>query len=112
MHHAHRRLDLFRQILAVVVVYKISESHVHADGFAFEPVAVVLVIDGDKPDAEEGEDMLEVVADFEIVPSESREVLDDDATDFAFSGEVNHPRKIRSVKVCAGESVVAKFKAR
>ena len=81
--HAHCRFDLLREVFTVIIIDEVFESNVHTDGLAFMLCAVIVVIDGLEADAEEREDMLQIVTYLKVVSSETGEVFDNDATDLA-----------------------------
>ena len=110
--HTHCRFDLLREVFAVIIINEVFERNVHTDGLAFMLCAVIVVIDGYEADAEEREDMLQIVTYLKVVSSETGEVFDNDATDLALLSVLYHTHKVRTIKVCAGETVIKELNTR
>ena len=109
---SHCRLNLLRKILAVIVIDQVFEGNIHPDSLAFMRCTVIMVIDGLEADAEEREDMLQVIANLKIVSSKAREVFHNNAANLTALCAFNHPLKIRTVKIGAGKSVIAELNPR
>ncbi|HIR64381.1 MAG TPA: hypothetical protein IAB92_04125 [Candidatus Faecousia faecigallinarum] len=69
------RLDLFREVLAVLLRHQISKSHINAGGASNMPTAVIVVIDGNKANAKERKDVLQIVADLQIATPKPGEII-------------------------------------
>ena len=110
--HAHRRLNFLGEVFAVIVIDKVFEGNVHTDSLAFVLCAVIVIVDGFEADAEERKNMLQIVTYLKIVSTETGEVFDHDATDLALLCVLNHTHKIRTLKVCAGETIIVELNTR
>ena len=73
---------------------------------------VIMVIDRLEADAEEREDMLQIVTNFKIVSTETRKVFHHDAAYFPVFGALYHLCKVRTFKVCAGEAIITELYTR
>ena len=69
------RLDLFREVFAVLLRHQISKSHINAGGASNMPTAVIVVIDGNKANAKERKDVLQIVADLQIATPKPGEII-------------------------------------
>ena len=110
--HSQCRLDLLGQVFAVIVIDKVLEGNIHTDSLAFMFRAVIMVIDRLEADAEKREDMLQIVTNFKIVSPETGKVFHYDAANFSMLCALYHLCKVRTIKVCAGETIITELYTR
>ena len=55
--------------------HQISKSHINAGGASNMPTAVIVVIDGNKANAKERKDVLQIVADLQIATPKPGEII-------------------------------------
>ena len=110
--HSHCRLDLLGQVFAVIVIDKVLEGNIHTDSLAFMFRAVIMVIDRLEADAEKRENMLQIVTNFKIVSPETGKVFHYDAANFSMLCALYHLCKVRTIKVCAGETIITELYTR
>ena len=110
--HSHCRLDLLGQVFAVIVIDKVLEGNIHTDSLAFMFRAGIMVIDRLEADTEKRENMLQIVTNFKIVSTETGKVFHYDAANFSMLCALYHLCKVRTIKVRAGETVIAELYTR
>ena len=71
-----------------------------------------MVVDGNEADAEEWKNVLQIIAHFKIITTETGQILHDDAGDFALLCQLNHALKIGTGEVRTGEAVIAELHTR
>ena len=101
----HRRTDFPGEILCIGIIDQILQRCHKLIG-GINVVAVVVVIDRNKADPEERENLFQVVTGFHIVTPQSGQILHNDAVDFAAAGILHHPLELRSVKIRSGTAVI------
>ena len=74
--------------------------------------AVIMVIDRLEADTEKRENMLQIVTNFKIVSTETGKVFHYDAANFSMLCALYHLCKVRTIKVRAGETVIAELYTR
>ena len=97
------------KIPAVVAVQDGFEHNRHIIGQTGGNSTVILIINRNKPNIQEGKDLLNVIANNDIIAGKSGKILDDDTLDFSLTGKTNHTLKFRPVFRGAGISVIHKF---
>ena len=90
----------------VKVVNLFFESDIHTSCVSKIVLAVIMVIDGDHPYSQKWEDMLQIIADFQIIISKTGKVFYDDTVDLLLFDLLDHFLKVWSVKVCSGKPVI------
>ena len=97
------RLHLFADVFRVPFVHYVSERREVVIRLYF---AVHVVVDRDKLHVVFRENNFRIVADFEIVSTETGHILDDHSFNKPCFDSFHHSLKIRSIKVCSRISVV------
>lgn len=99
---AHNGPDFFTGIAGIEVVEQIAKR-----GEIIVPfVTVNTVIDGNIPNITFRKEILDIVADFQIVPSHVEHIFDNDAFDFSDLGQPDHFIPARPIKRYPGHSIV------
>ena len=104
--HVLRCFYLVRDVNAVHLIHKVSEGNINTAGCPDKLIAVVMVIDRNKPDAEIWKDVLKVIAGFNIVSRKSGKVFHDDAGNITGAHHRHHPLKTGTVEIRPGISVI------
>ena len=104
--HVLRCFYLFRDVNAVHLIHKVSEGNINTASCPDKLIAVVMVIDRNKPDAEIRKDVLKVIAGFNIVSRKSGKVFHDDAGNITGAHHRHHPLKTGTVEIRPGISVI------
>ena len=93
-------------IAAVDVVYQIAEGQCDVVRAASGRHTVIVVVDGDIPDAHGREDLFQIVSGIDIVAGKPAQILADGAVDPAGAHILKHPLEAGAVGVAAGLSIV------
>ena len=109
---SHSRLDLFGKVFTVVIVNQVTKGNVHTCGIAKILFAIVMVVNGNHSDTKERKNVFQVVAYFQIVTTKTGKVFDNHDMDFTGTDKINHPLKVRSLKVRATKAIVAELHLR
>ena len=107
--HIKLASDLDEYITAVSVIDQILKWDNDLFGVISFPDAVIVIVDGNKPDFLHRKDTVEILSGFNIVSSKTGKVFDDDAVDFVIIDFRHHADKARSFKIRPAESIVNKF---
>ena len=97
--------DLDGGVPAIAVVHQIFEGQHQAAG-AVQVGGVVVVIDGDKTHSQGREQLFDVLARLDVLPSKPGQVLDHHAVDFAGLHRLQHLPDVGPVKAGAGVAIV------
>ena len=65
--------------MAIITVDHIAERHVHSAGNSLARRTVIIVIDRDKADAQKGKDLVNIIADGQVIPPKPRKIFYDNA---------------------------------
>ena len=71
--------------------------------------AVVTIVDRDKANTQERENLLQVFSNEDIIAGKAGEVLDDNTLDFPPFGSFQHFLKFWAITICAGITIIYKF---
>ena len=94
-----------RNVLRINVVHQIFQSCTHGVPTVC-PDAVVVVIDGDKPNSHKRQDLFQKVSGFQEVTAKPGQVFYDDTIHPASFYIIHHPLKSCPFKIGSGFSVV------
>ena len=101
--------DLFRSVPAVKVIDKIFEGHLQACGLFPSFLAVIPVVHRDKPDSQKGEELFQIIADFNIISAKSGKIFYKNAVHFPLSDQFHQLNKLRAVKLFPTVAIIAFF---
>ena len=101
-----RGAGLSGNILAVNLVDEIFQRNEIAVRAPLGGEGVESVVDGNKTNAQERENSLQIVAGFLVVSAKAGQVFDHDAVYMPFAYFLHHLFKLRTVKVRAGSSII------
>ena len=68
-----------------------------------------MIVDGNHPDSQEREDVFQIIANFQIITSETGKVFDNHNLNISVPDQVNHPLEVRSLEVRTRKTIVAEF---
>ena len=97
---------LFADVGGVCLVYHIFQRHNQVAAGAFLILAVILVVDRDKPDLMQREIFFDIISAVNGVAAQPRQVFDYNAVDFAVFHIIQHPLERFALKGAAGRAVV------
>ena len=92
--------------MRVLVIEDVAERHDQAVRRARVGNAVDALAQRDEPHVQQRKRVLKVLADLDVVASQSGQILDDHAVDDAGAQVVHHASEIRPVEVGAGIAVI------
>ena len=72
-------------------------------------IAVIVIIDGNEPDTQQGKNLLHVLTHTDIVSAKAREVFYYDGINLAIAYTIHHLLESRSVKIAACVAIIYKI---
>ena len=93
----------------VKVVNLFFESDIHTSCVSKIILAVIMVIDGDHPYSQKWEDMLQIIADFQIITPKTGKVFDNHNMNLPIPDQVDHSLKIWTLKIGSRKSIITKL---
>ena len=104
---AKTRLNFLGQIFRVHFIDHALDRHQHpVPTLAVQ--AVIIIIDGDKPYAEQRKHLFQILTSFHEITTQPGEILYYDAVDFPLLQCFQQPLKFRAVKICSRAAFVRK----
>ena len=73
--------DLYRKVFAVIVIYNILHHYIESTGGSLVVQTIVMIIDGDEPNAQKRKNTLQIITQFNIITAKTRKVLHNDTVD-------------------------------
>ena len=96
-------------IPAVHGIYQITDDHIHSQRCTFIIIAVIVIVDSNEPDTQQGENLLHVFAHTDIITAKTGKVFHDDGINLAIAHTIHHLLESRSVKIAACVAVIYKI---
>ena len=102
--------QLLGEFLTVQIMHYVFETHIHHScRSVLQSLAVIIVIDGNKPYLQKRKYLFKIIADCDIVSAPTGEVLDNDAVYLSLFCKLKQFRHAGTVKVCPTSAVICKF---